>query len=108
MQIAFETEAIRETCLKADVAQAKFGNVSAKSLFSAIADIRAASTAIDLFLAEETEDENGSHKLQVKFQGGGQLTLVSNHNRHNGPNAVRVNWSQVTRIRILEISLDAR
>ena len=107
MIIAFETELLRDICLRAEVAEQHFGSAVAESLFSILADIKAAQTADDLFLARILDGKNANlPKMQLDFGKRGVLELVSNHTKHNGPNASRVTWSQVKRIRIVEIFVD--
>ena len=107
MIIAFETELLRDKCLRAEVAEQHFGSAEAESLFSILADIKAAQTADDLFLARILDGENANcPKMQLDFGRMGKLELVSNHTKHNGPNASRVTWSQVKRVRIVEVMKD--
>ncbi|MEQ3629358.1 MAG: hypothetical protein ABNH49_11940 [Hyphomonas sp.] len=104
MQIAFETEELRDLCLKADVAEARVGAAHTASLFAALADIRAAATAIELFMGEFIEaSENVPPMIRIAIGSYGKLLLVSNQVRHNGPNAEGVDWSQVKRVRIMEV-----
>ena len=107
MIIAFETRLIRDVCLRAEVAEQYFGSAVAKSLFSVLADIKAAPNVGDLFLARILEGGNASGpKMQLNFGITGRLELVSNHAKHNRPNGSRVTWSHVKRVRIVGVFID--
>ena len=104
MLIAYETEDLRDLCLIAAVAEERLGAEPAKSLFAILADIRAADTAIDLFLAEFIEGaDNAPPLIRMWIGSSGYILIVSNQVRHNGPSAERVDWSQVRRVRIVEV-----
>jgi|GEM_PF-753280 len=103
--ISFQTEEIRDICLKTECAEQAADHTVARALFSVLADIRAAETAVDLFLASFSDgDDTEVQKMELNFGKSGALTLVSNHALHNGPNFETVDWSQVKRVRIVEVS----
>lgn len=108
MLLSFETEFLRDLCLNGSAAEQQFSSGVVDSLFAVIADIRAAEFASDLFLGEFVEgDEAELSFILLGFGDFGVVKLVSNHRRHNEPARERVDWSQVRRIRIMEVNWHA-
>ncbi len=103
MQIAFDTEELRNLCEKSSLANSEFGESYATSLRIALADIRAVenlSVFKQLYPARIEFDNQGIVKLNLKGQG--ELMLVHNH-----LNSIELlglsDLAKVTRIKILGI-----
>lgn len=104
LNIAFETEALRHLCLDYHVAVSHFGEELSLSFFAALADVRAAHSASDLFLGEFM-DGTSDHPPMIRIGFGltGIIDAVSNHPHHNTSVPERVDWSQVRRVRIVRV-----
>ncbi len=108
LQIKFKTEELRDTCLKAEVAEKTYGAEIARVLFDRIADLKAAETINDIFYKNLVYNIDGTqdsveletdHKLIIKF--------VSAHTSDLSAPNTRVKWEQVKRIKVMDIYINA-
>lgn len=106
MEIAFQTEEIRDICEHASVAEDILGSELANSLRARLADIRAATTMQDLMLFQsESPTQGRTPKMAIQVSKTCEIFLVSNHRSHNGKAADEIDFSEVKRVRIIEIGV---
>lgn len=99
MDLAFETKALRETCLSEKTATQKFGAKAATMLKHRLADLRAAASIGDLPPGLiSTKGAQGA----VDLPKGLQLIFVSNHPDASNKKAA-IDWPRVRRIKILKL-----
>lgn len=104
MNLDFKDKKLRELCEQRASAERKLGADSARKLRSRLADLQAAVCVTDLAAG-------GPHPLQgdragqfaLKLEGGKRLVFEPDHNpvpyREDGS----IDWSRVTRVRIIYI-----
>jgi hypothetical protein len=105
LELAFETRSIRSTCESPRRAERLLGKKAAVSLRNRLADMRAASNPTELLAGSPLEVEPGFMRLLLT--DGKALRFCSNHRRARVGADDSVDWSRVTRVRIVEIG-DAR
>ena len=83
-----------------------FGIKAAARLRDRLADIRAADAVTDLIAGRPREIEGGRHRLfAVDLASGCSLVFCANHVRIPVDETDRVDWSKVTRVKILKIEV---
>tara|TARA_R110000787_G_C13385270_1_gene442146 strand:+ start:221 stop:535 length:315 start_codon:yes stop_codon:yes gene_type:complete len=102
--LSFETKLLRDVCERAECAERELGAAASAQLFDRIADMVAAPTASDFLFGQPVSDD----AIYVALGANAGLKFVSNHAEHNANPRSRVDWSQVKRVRIVEISSDAK
>jgi len=106
LNLAFETLAIRSFCECQSKAERAFGIKVATRLRDRLADIRAADTVMDLIAGRPREIEGGRHRLFAgDLANGCSLLFCANHVRIPVKETDRVDWSKVTRVKILKIEV---
>lgn len=106
VNLAFETLAVRTHCECQSKAERAFGIRVASSLRERLADIRAADAVTDLIAGKPREIEGGrQRRYAVDLASGYRLVFCANHNRIPANEANRVDWSRVTRVKILKIEV---
>ena len=106
MNLAFETLAIRSFCECQSKAERAYGIKVATRLRDRLADIRAADAVTDLIAGQPREIERGQHRLfAVALADGFSLVFCANHVRIPVKEMDRVDWSRVTRVKILKIEV---
>lgn len=99
MELAFKTHGLRQTCENAELASSEFGNEVARELLRTLADLRAARSLDDLVAGSRQVD--GEH-VTVDIFDSHHLDLIANHVK-NPLTDGHVNWSKVTRLRVLGV-----
>lgn len=100
LEVAFDTEKIRDLCLNSTIADAEMGAARSATLKALVADLRAARTLSDLPLAPllgSTGEYKISHGSSVS------VVFVNNHVRGRDASKSTSNSSHVKRIRIVRI-----
>ncbi|KCZ62156.1 hypothetical protein L53_13010 [Hyphomonas sp. L-53-1-40] len=106
LELAWETEELRNICEHSSAAEAALGPLVITDFKARLADMRAAITVDDLFFGEQAQATNGSPAvIRIMLQPTGSIVFSSNHSRDK--DVAGVDWSQVKRIRIMEITNDA-
>lgn len=103
MIVAFQTESLRRVCENESVASEKLGTVVAAHLRERLADIRAATTVSDLPVGNPRIRGACSELLLIDLGPDSYMTWISGHVTPRTKQDGTIDWSQTTRIRLLEI-----
>lgn len=104
VDLAFSDENLRSICLKKARAVASVGPDVAHELVKRLSDVRAAQVATDLPVGLTISSWNGSEVLMISLTSGYYLVLTANH-VHNPKTAYgKINWSEVSRVKVLDLS----
>lgn len=106
VELAFAEKSLRQLCESEATAQRVLGERAALKLKGRLADLRAAATVKDLVVGRPQELEGSA--MALNLHSGSRMVFSANH--HNIPvlKSGCVNWSRVTRVKILRIeSCDA-
>lgn len=104
MDIDFKDKRLRELCEKQAVATAKLGKSCARKLRTRLADLKAASRVTDLVAGRPhqlTGDRRGQFALDL--EGGRRLVFEPDHNPIPQRQDGSIDWSRVTKIRVVFI-----
>lgn len=103
LQLAFETQDLRDTCKSEEKAKDQLGAPLAERLQQCLADLRAAETIEDLPLVDHHRAD-GTCVLSLSEKA----RVIVRHNHTNAPQteAGTIDWSRVRRIRVMEIQCD--
>jgi len=106
VNLAFETLAIRTLCECQSQAERAFGLKAAARLRERLADIRAAESVTELVAGRPREIQGGRHRhYAVDLANGYRMVFCANHVRIPVDETYRVDWSRVTRVKILKIEV---
>ena len=105
MEVAFATKALRTVCESTATAADQFGAEVAGQLRNRIADILAAST-IDELPAGNPHLLHAGRNMAVDLSNGYRILFCANHTKVPMDGNGKVDWSKVTRIRLLRIEVD--
>jgi proteic killer suppression protein len=106
VNLAFETLALRTLCECQSKAECALGIKPAARLRERLADIRAAEAVTDLVAGRPREIEGGRHRhYAVDLANGYRLVFCANHVRIPVIEMDRVDWSRVTRVKLLKIEV---
>lgn len=102
MLLSFDTLPLREVCENEDAAIKEYGSNAARLLRTRLADLRAYETVGDIMVGHPREINCGENSYAVNLGENYQLVFCANH--INVPMVDgKVDWSKVTRIKILKI-----
>jgi hypothetical protein len=102
--ISYETEYLRGICLESYCAEEAIGGISARALHTFIADAEACETALELLnLVGKDAEVTLAAALFISIGSSYQLQLTPVGNSFNLDTQGRVDWSSVTRLKVLEI-----
>jgi proteic killer suppression protein len=104
VDLAFGDEKLRSICLKKARAVASVGPEIAHELVKRLADVRAAEVATDLLVGVSASTWNGSDVLVLSLKGGYALVLTANHLQNPTTACGKINWAEVTRVKVLDLS----
>jgi len=101
LELSFANKALRELCESSVKADRKLGVDVANELRRRVADLRAATSVLDLLIGAPRETREDQIALDVgpSFQ----LTFCANHNTVPKIESGSVDWSKVSRVKILSI-----
>lgn len=102
MEIDFKDRKLRELCERRDTAERKLGAPCARKLRSRLADLQAANCVTDLVAGRPhplSGDRSG--QFAVDLEGGRRLVFEPDHNPVPLRDDCGIDWSRVTRIRIV-------
>ena len=104
MELSFDSKTLRTLCEDSDKAEIKFGLDVARALRTRLADMRAVACVKDLpGLGKPSETKGNPHPhYKIDLPEGYQITFCSNH-LDTPMNGEKINWSKVSRIKILKI-----
>lgn len=103
MLVAFQTKKLRRVCEDESVASAMLGPTVAAQLRERLADIRAASTTDDLLVGSPRVGASNSTLLTIDLGPNSHMTWTANHVTPRTNEDGDIDWSRVTRIRLLKI-----
>lgn len=107
LQIAFSTRFVRELCESESRAAQELGTTAAAKLKARLSDLRAATAVRDLVAAEVREIQDaGSDLIAITLCEGYSLLLCANHPQNPLDDSGRVDWSAVSRIKVMEIKYE--
>ncbi len=104
LELAFEDEQLRAMCTTRGRALAVHGPEIAQELKKRLADIRAAETASDLLVGIRFVGDGECAAIWVTLGGGFELVLVANHVQNPTKGSGKIDWDNVTRVKVSQIS----
>jgi hypothetical protein len=103
MEIAFRTRSLRELCESEEKMRKEFGLGVATTLKARLADLRAANVIADLPIGEPmVMSRPGGCALLINIGVGCRMIIQANH-RSSPILSGSVDWSAVTRVKIISI-----
>lgn len=103
LELAFATKPLREVCESQDKATQKFGARTAAVLRDRLADLRAAASVEDLPLGKPRKAKSG---YIIDLSVDVQIVIAPNHVNLPVLPSRTIDWSRVTRIKILGIEIN--
>lgn len=104
LELAFSNKSLRQLCQSEAIAKRSLGTIVAEKLKRRLADLRAATCVADLVAGRPREREGSHHhEIVVDLGEGTRLVFCANHNIIPMLESGAVDWSKVSRIKILGI-----
>jgi toxin HigB-1 len=104
LEIAFDKKSLRQICENDEKAKHDLGVKVADKLRRRLADLRAAKTVKDLVAGRPHElDGPDQRHIGVELCEGYRIIFCANHNSIPMLKPNRVNWSRVSRVKVLRI-----
>jgi plasmid maintenance system killer protein len=100
LQLSFAKKSLRHICENSTEANRKLGADIAKEFRRRLADLRAATSVEDLLVGAPREFED---KIAIEVGASFQITFCANHNIVPRLESGAIDWSKVSRIKILTI-----
>lgn len=102
--LAWESQSVRSICENEDHAQREFGATVAEKLKHRLADLSSGTSVCDL-LAGRPRIADPEHRKQmlVDLADGYEMLFEVNHPKPPVDNSGGIDWSRVTRVKILDI-----
>lgn len=104
MELSFDTKELREYCEDKKASVNKYGNELTEKLHARLADIDAAQSVLELVAGNPLELEEGIYK--VDLWESYSLYFRSNHTQTPTLGNGSINWPEVSRVKIMNISLN--
>ena len=106
MNLAFRNAGHPALCECQSKAERAFGIKAATRLRERLADIRAAESVTELVAGQPREIQEGRRRhFAVDLANGYRMVFCANHVRIPVNETDRVDWSRVTRVKILQIEV---
>ncbi len=107
LELAFANKSLRQLCESEAKATREFGGRVAQRLRRRLADLRAATSVKDLVAGRPRELESVRRRnVSVELAEGSRIVFCANHNSIPTLSSGGVDWSSVSRIKILRIESD--
>ncbi len=106
MEIAFAKKKLRQLCESEAQAKRDLGIEVANILKKRIADLRAATCVGDLLAGQPREEGARGQNIAMELNNGSCMVFCVNHNVVPKVHSGRVDWSKVSRIKILRIECE--
>jgi hypothetical protein len=108
LELAFDTKALRTVCESEADAKRELGLDVAETLKHRLADLHAATSVKDLAAGRPRElDGTGPHRaMAVELSHGHHIVFCANHPRTPMTASGDLDWSRVSRVKILRIEKD--
>jgi hypothetical protein len=103
LEIAFETRSLRSICESEGLATRELGQAVAESLRRRLADLRAATSTADLLVGNPREYKVDSSTMMLDLSADHRLVFTANHPTNPETEAGAVDWSKISRVKILRI-----
>lgn len=104
LEIAFAEKSDRQLCENEAIAERKIGSKVADKLKRRLADLRAATSIKDVVAGKPRElDGKYKHQIAVELCDGYFLVFCANHNTNPLLESGEIDWSRVSRIKILRV-----
>lgn len=104
MELSFQTRALRDTCESTDKLRRQYGDRAGESVKARLADLRAASTINDVVIGTPREvSHDGRPAMTLDLEDGYTMVFCPNHLKTPVSADASVDWSSVSRIKILAI-----
>ena len=103
MEISFETKDLRTICEIEAHAQNKLGDETAGILKRRLADIRSAKTISDLIAGRPRELDDGTGQMVIDLYPSYRLVFCANHPSNPVVDSGNIDWSRVSRVKIVSI-----
>lgn len=105
LELAFATKSLRQLCENEARAKRDLGGTVAEKLKRRLADLRAAECVKDLIAGRPHEVEGATHRhFAVSLCEGARIVFCANHNTIPLEKSGGVDWSKVSRVKILEVT----
>lgn len=107
LELAFKSKELRTICESEAHAKCNLGSKVAEALKHRLADLRAATSIVDL-VAGRPRIADGGHSQQmiVDLCDGYRITFCANHPNNPVTEHGKLDWTKVSRIKILGIERD--
>jgi hypothetical protein len=108
LELAFETKLLRTICESEAHAKRELGPQVAEALKHRLADLRAASSPKDLVAGNPRElgGPGSQRQMVVDVCDGHRIVLCANHPKNPMTTLDDLEWSRVSRVKILRIEKD--
>jgi plasmid maintenance system killer protein len=104
LELAFANKSIRRLCESEALAAKALGVTVAKQLTGRLADLLATQCVNDLVAGNPCELDGALHgHMSITLCDGFKVVFCANHSAERVHTAGKVNWSKVTRIKIIEV-----
>ncbi len=107
MEIGFKTQSLRTLCESEEVMRRTLGPTATEALKVCLADMRVAATIGEVVSYERSEvPESDGRSLSIDLSNGYRVVVCANHVRNPFRLDGKVDWSSVSRIKIMSIKHD--
>lgn len=107
MELAFQSRSIREICENETHATCELGSKRAEALKHRLADLRAATSVMDLLVGQPRILDSADPKAMIlDLSDGHRLVFCANHTTNPVTECGKLDWTKVYRIRVLRIERD--
>jgi hypothetical protein len=104
IQLAFESKSLRSICENVDHALGEFGTTVAEKLKHRLADLSSCTSVHDLVVGRpRIADSGDGRQMIVDLAEGYEMLFEVNHPKPPVDDTGGVDWSRVTRVKILDI-----
>jgi len=103
LELAFSTKALRAVCESEERALREFGVELASILKRRLADLRAAANATDLVAGNPRPAPHSKEELMLDLADGLTVFLAANHAAIPRLRSGNIDWSNVSRVKLLRI-----
>jgi len=100
LELGFQTEALRNICEKEKIAKKRLGASVADALKRRLADLQSIDSVDELPLAKPKKNSNN---CTIDLTDGWRLVLAGGHGQNPTLSSGKIDWSQVTRVKIITI-----
>ena len=103
MELAFDSKELRSICESEEDAKQQLNSFVVESLKHRLADLRAAISIKDLVAGKIRPLDNSDQQMVADLSDGYQLIFCANHPKNPLLESGNLDWSRVSRIKILGI-----